>query len=200
MAVQDFVPAGSSVSGIVPESSVFSILSSSFAVRLRQFLSRNCVFATRRGIVQYASQQRKEKRKKTEIKETNDPWTCTRMRPAGCSILPPRLPSRRPSSRTTLPPTPDDPQARTTGKTGHPRRQTRMEPPQSLQTLICTTLAWATFLVSTACTPSPACSQFSLTGYFQRHRLPLHPSLLRLPSSTTPTTSSFLPFLPPTMP
>src|SRR6266850_679492 len=58
--------------------------------------------------------------------------------------------------------------------------------PQSLETFICTTLAWATFLVSTACTPSPACSQFSLTGYFQRHRLPLHPSLLRLPSSTTP--------------
>ena len=111
-----------------------------------------------------ASQQRKGKEKKRQkLKRPNDPWTCTRMRPAGCSILPPRLPSRRPSFRTTLPPIPNDPQARTTGKTGHPRRrQTRMEPLQSLETLICTTLAWATFLVSTACTPSPACSQFSL--------------------------------------
>jgi hypothetical protein len=52
VAVQDFVPARSSVSGIVPESSVFFILSSSFTVRLRQILSRNCVFASRRGKVQ----------------------------------------------------------------------------------------------------------------------------------------------------
>jgi hypothetical protein len=37
VAIQDFVSAGSSVSGIVPESSIFFILSSSFAVRLRQY-------------------------------------------------------------------------------------------------------------------------------------------------------------------
>jgi len=67
VAIQAFVSAGSSVSGIVPESSVFSILSSSFAVRLRQFLSRNCVFASRREKCRSsASQQRKGKEKKVE--------------------------------------------------------------------------------------------------------------------------------------
>jgi len=76
------------------------------------------------------------------------------MRPAGCNILPPRLPSHRRSFQTTSP-IPSDLQTRTTGKTRHPQRLTQMVPPQSLETLICTTLAWETFLVSTACIHAP---------------------------------------------
>jgi len=72
------------------------------------------------------------------------------MRPPGCSILLPRSPSRRPSFRTTLPV--HDLQTRTTGKTRHhPPRLTQMAPLQSLETLICTTLVWETYPVSTAC-------------------------------------------------
>jgi hypothetical protein len=44
------------------------------------------------------------------------------------------------------------------------------------------------------------CCQMSLTRHIQCHRLPQHPSLPPLSSSTTPTTSFFLRYPPPTMP
>jgi hypothetical protein len=109
------------------------------------------VFDGSSGKCSSASQQRKKKEKKQRLKEPIDKWTYTRMRPPGCSsIPPPRFPHPPPPLRMTLP-IPNGLQARTTGKIARPSPQTQVEPLQSLETLICTTLVWETYLVSTAC-------------------------------------------------
>ena len=156
------------------------------------------MFASHQGKCCSASQQRKEKRKKKKIKETTDKWTYSRMRPLGCSILPPpRFPSLPKLFRMILR-IPNDLRVRPIGKTLHHPRLAQTEPLQARETLICTTSVWETYLVSTACLPHDPptipiqCE--SLTGQpTQRHRRPQHPSPHPPPSSTIPPISSFLP-------
>ena len=115
--------------------------------------------------------------------ETNDKWTYSRMRPLGCSILPlPRFPSLPKLFRMILR-TPNDLRARPIGKTRH---HPQPEPPQSRETLICTTLVWETYLVSTACLPhdSPSISNTMREPDWTIHPAPQTSST----SLTTPST------------
>lgn len=69
MAIQDSVPAGSSVSGIIPEVP-FSSFSPLLCGSVTPVLSRNCVFAGRRESA-VAPHNRERKKRKKENKETH---------------------------------------------------------------------------------------------------------------------------------
>jgi hypothetical protein len=150
-----------------------------------------CLPVTRESAVAPHNRERKGKK---EIKETNDKWTYSRMRPLGCSILPPPKFPSLPKLFRMISRIPNDLRTRPIGKTRHRPRQAQTEPLQSRETSICTTSVWENYLVSTACLPhdSPSISNPRREPDWkptQRHRHPPHPP----PSSTIPPISSFLP-------
>lgn len=156
------------------------------------------MFARRPGKCCSTSQQRKEKEKKKN-KETTDKWTCSRMRPLGCSILLPRFPSHPKLYRMTLW-IPNDLRTRPIGKTRHHPRLAQTQPLQSRRILICTTSVWETYLVSTACLPhdSPGVSNSMREPDWTTHPAPQTSST----SLTAPSTffnypsNFFLPSVP----